>query len=368
MRIHNPDKGRNSKSSHSYPSRARDPQSRGSGQAYPRVPPVDVKKAIMRKDALARYRKDMGLSDDEMAIRLMLPLERVRELLDGASPITNELATHIEEMLALPASWLDNSVRDSFISAVQQPADSTPPRASNAPAPTGAENMNSTADTQDIPAATRNMPAAQKKQIVEIRRQNLIMLTSQRGTKHRLGHLAGTSGSRISLMTSGRKPVSDPFAVAIEDSLTLPRRWLDTPRQTDDVPSAVWDLLSVDPENVERAESLQAPNRAQQAKAAPARAASPSRQIAPDREDVLVIVERKPASALPSTAPAARSEPVAIASAPAGSSIFDKEPGKAGAIAEALAKTVLRLSVADRLTEARAFQLLGMLIDEDARS
>lgn len=50
-----------------------------------------------------------------------------------------------------------------------------------------------------------------------------VMLTLRLGSKNRLAQLAGTSGSRISVMTSAHKPVSDPFAQAIEAGLRLPR-------------------------------------------------------------------------------------------------------------------------------------------------
>lgn len=48
--------------------------------------------------------------------------------------------------------------------------------------------------------------------------------------------------------------------------------------------------------------------------------------------------------------------------------LFDKTPGRCGPIAEALAKTVLNLSAADKLSEAKAFQLLGVLVTETERT
>ncbi len=156
-----------------------------------------------------------------------------------------------------------------------------------------------------IPAAEAPLPdivrAADSARLVrDHRRQNLAMLTSQRGTKNRLARLSGISPSRISLMTTGRKPVSNPFALAIESALTLPRGWLDEPHTLPQVPASAWARL--DDERSHPAESE--------------------------------------------------------------TGIFDKPQGQSGPIAEALAKTILRLSRANRLPEHRAFELLGMLITE----
>ncbi len=172
------------------------------------------------------------------------------------------------------------------------------------------------------------MPASDRKQLLENRRLNLIMLTGARGTKNRLAQLAGTSGSRISLMTSARKPVSDPFAVAIEDGLGLVRGWLDQLRSEGEVPEAVWRSL--------RADGAAVP--AQQA---------PSEQRGQDI---------RPAGG--AQAPAARTT---------AHRLFDKTAGTSGPIAEALAKTILNLSAADKLSEEKAFQLLGELIAETQR-
>ncbi|MBV2264679.1 MAG: hypothetical protein KUL79_14160, partial [Thauera sp.] len=65
------------------------------------------------------------------------------------------------------------------------------------------------------------------------------------------------------------------------------------------------------------------------------------------------------------TPPATASvQPAPAASPAAGTGLFDKPAGQCGPIAEALAKTILNLSATDKLSEARAFQLLGVLIAE----
>jgi hypothetical protein len=74
----------------------------------------------------------------------------------------------------------------------------------------------------------------------------------------------------------------------------------------------------------------------------------------------------KPPSVDAATAPAvngaARPGPVKAGASATG--LFDKPAGLCGPIAEALAKTILNLSASDKLSEARAFQLLGTLIAE----
>ncbi|MDI3512881.1 MAG: hypothetical protein PWP40_110 [Rhodocyclaceae bacterium] len=172
------------------------------------------------------------------------------------------------------------------------------------------------------------MPASDRKQTLENRRLNLIMLTGARGTKNRLAQLAGTSGSRISLMTSARKPVSDPFAFAIEDALGLVRGWLDQRHSEGDVPEPAWRSLRAD------------------GAAAPARTPPPERSQPDIGPDVSI---------------------QDAATRTTSNRLFDKTAGSCGPIAEALAKTILNLSAADKLSEEKAFQLLGALIAESQR-
>lgn len=293
-------------------------------------------RAIFRRHAhLQRFAQSAGLSTDQLAFRLMLTPARIADLLSGRAPISNELATHIEEMLQLPASWLDQG---SSLDRGASPMIDSVERSMSAPAPS--------------PLAA----PADKKQINENRRLNLSMLTVERGTKHRLAQLASTSGSRISLMTSARKPVSDPFAFAIEDGLGLPRGWLDQIHAPDTVPAQVWQALGAD------ASSPSAP------------AHSVRQPLAPRRAQTSPPASAIPASPTPAPAPAplrvaapptsTRSAEADAALSPTG--LFDKSAGQCGPIAEALVKTILNLSANDKLSEARAFELLGKLIAESS--
>lgn len=169
----------------------------------------------------------------------------------------------------------------------------------------------------------------------DTRRSNLIMLTAARGAKIALTHAANLTSSRVSLMTSGRKPVSDPFAQAIEQALGLPPGWLDVPQTRDGVPQAVWDMLG-------------APSRADVDTSTPAGL----QRMHPDADRV-------------GHADAAIAALLSQAAA-APTALFDKPRATVGPIAEALARTILNLSRSDKLSERKAFQLLGTLLNDDA--
>lgn len=165
----------------------------------------------------------------------------------------------------------------------------------------------------------------------EIRRANLQMITATRGSKQVLASLAGMNSSRISLMTSGRKPVSDPFSIAIEEALALPRGWMDTPREPHDVSNETWSKLGGFPED------------AVAAREAATRAGRSG-------TDPFIL-------AALATSGAARSGNKV-------NPLFNKPVGQIGPIAEALAKTIIKLSQAEKLSEEHAFELLGKIISE----
>lgn len=397
---------------------------------------------VRRKELFQRYARDAGLDADQLAVRLMLSPARILDLLCGRAPISNELATHIEEMLQLPASWLDQGgalepgdpPMIDVLSSAPNAAPSQGPSQGPAQAPNAASNPTSTAapttTAEALPAAAvpaARVPAAgagaaatavaDKKQRHEHRRLNLTMLTTERGSKNRLAQLAGTSGSRISLMTSARKPVSDPFAFAIEDGLGLPRGWLDQPRSPDSVPAAVWQSLQVDSAAATAGAAAIAAGTAADtagttvgdtvgAASAGSTATANARAAAGrPRQGKSAAVARHAASApavteYPASGPAAAeyaasapaatpgvqapslafgvpgadvytgttgrpaATPAVAAVSTAGTGLFDKPTGQCGPIAEALAKTILNLSATDKLSESRAFQLLGVLLSE----
>ena len=301
----------------------------------------DVLATVKRREMFRRYIADAGLNTDQLATRLMLSPGRIEELISGGSPISNELATHIEEMLQLPASWLDQG-GPLIIGelSMPHPVEDTAAAAADAQAPT-------------------HIQATDRKQVMENRRLNLIMLTSERGTKNRLAQLAGTSGSRISLMTSARKPVSDPFAYAIEDGLGFARGWLDQIRSEQDVPPPVWQSLRNDGAAMPEGAASTAPAR-------PSAARSVSRT--PRMQAATAAIASPHAEPTPAIATLDGPPSQAPETAVSATGLFDKTPGRCGPIAEALAKTILNLSAADKLSEAKAFQLLGILVTETERT
>jgi len=314
---------------------------------------VELVKTLRRREQLQRYAQQSGQSTDQLAVLLMLSPARIEELTSGRAPISNELATHIEEMLQLPAAWLD---QDTQLQDV-------PPQ--DAPLYRGAPDMITTPERPATAATVQeSSPSLDKKQIYENRRLNLNMLTSERGSKNRLAQLAGTSGSRISLMTSSRKPVSDPFASGIEEGLRLPRGWLDKPRKAAEVPAHVWQSLRAD--GADTAPPAAAAPVEKKRLARPARSArgtysaagqAPAPQVALPE----VATEASPPPSLRAAQGSAAHQATLTDSL---TGLFDKAHGQSGPIAEALAKTILNLSAADKLSEARAFQLLGIVIAE----
>lgn len=163
-----------------------------------------------------------------------------------------------------------------------------------------------------------------REQCYAARRQNLIMLTRKRGSKSALNRLAGLTNSRTSLMTTGQRPVSDIFAQAIERALDLPQNWLDVPHSEDDIPATARALLG-----------------------------DSTAQVGHLGADVTSQL------GYPRNAPAQGDSRAMI------NPLFEKASGRIGPIAEALAKTILKMSAAEQLSEARAFQLLGALIEEN---
>lgn len=186
------------------------------------------------------------------------------------------------------------------------------------------------------------------------RKSNLVMLTSQRGSKNLLAKLAGTTGSRISLMTSGRKPVSNPFALAIEDGLKLPRGWLDSEHDVSNVPLTVWSQLGVS--NVPSSGST---TRGDTGAADDAKTGQPRSAVKRIGQAAAAVLDVPvPTSFL--VAPPAPSSSVRTSEG----ALFSKVAGQTGPIAEALAKTVVQLSATDKLSEKRAFQILGLILED----
>jgi hypothetical protein len=76
-----------------------------------------------------------------------------------------------------------------------------------------------------------------------IRRANLHVLTSRKGSKVRLGAVMEISDSNMANRFYGQKRMNDAEANRFTERLGLPTGWLDVPRSVTDIPESVSDLL-----------------------------------------------------------------------------------------------------------------------------
>lgn len=312
-------------------------------QLQPRSEPSKFPNDVLRVTNLRRFMETLNLSIEELSSRLEIPSNRVRDYLQERVSIGNETAMHIEEILSLTPCWLDqpNAPIPGHV-MLDMPSTSAPPPLS--------EKANVTNDSmKEISLMTEESVERLPKELssekhsvsnrqskLEARRANLIMLTQQRGSKNQLAVLSDTTPSRISLMASGRKPVSDPFADGIERGINVPQGWLDFVHVKTEVPDSVWNLLRVDGDKIDER-------------------ANPKAKVASAPQATNV---KKKAIAGNKGAPV--TQPIMPNDS---STLFVKNQGETGPIAIALSKTVLRLSAEDRLSEEQAFHLLGMLFD-----
>jgi hypothetical protein len=80
--------------------------------------------------------------------------------------------------------------------------------------------------------------------VLEIRRANLHVLTARNGSKALLGRMLNISQSNMAHRLHGKKRLDDTEATRFTEVLGLPAGWLDTPRQSGDVPPAVEEMLT----------------------------------------------------------------------------------------------------------------------------
>jgi hypothetical protein len=79
--------------------------------------------------------------------------------------------------------------------------------------------------------------------VESIRRTNLHVLTSRKGSKVRLGAVMEISDSNMANRFYGQKRIDDAEANRFTKRLGLPDGWLDVPRSVTDIPAPVSDLL-----------------------------------------------------------------------------------------------------------------------------
>jgi hypothetical protein len=113
-----------------------------------------------------------------------------------------------------------------------KPATATPPKS----APAKAKGSSKAGAQQTLPL---NDAAA----LEDIRRTNLHVLTTLKGSKVRLGAVMEISGPNMANRLYGQKRIDDTEANRFTKRLGLPTGWLDVPRSVTDIPTAVADLL-----------------------------------------------------------------------------------------------------------------------------
>ncbi|MGX6998131.1 hypothetical protein [Caballeronia sp. KNU42] len=231
-----------------------------------------------------------------------------------------------------------------------------------------------------------------------IRRTNLHVLTSRKGSKVRLGEVMGISDSNMANRFYGQKRMDDAEANRFTERLGLPHGWLDVPRSVSDIPEPVSDLLvpasrrhaaaQQELPSVVEPTAIAAKRRAgTKVKIAGAQAA-----VAPDSDNVRVLtsvaaetnagleqpdqmlpaasepVIRQPADNgvafsaggqlfAPASAQQAIAEPRHLASATSLENLQGIEP-----IAEALIKTLAGKARTGRLDEMKALELLRQIV------
>ncbi|WP_031358043.1 hypothetical protein [Caballeronia sordidicola] len=240
-----------------------------------------------------------AVGEENVALGLDSNLTRVAELLNGER-FTPETAFHIETTLGLQDGFFDqpNPVLSpetiarlksplDFIHANAEPefayeqvlksapatqvnhrltlTDSLPrepemPKKTIVASPRAVAKSNTTAvkpttttPPQPTPAkvkassksgAQQALPLNDVAALEKIRRANLHVLTTRKGTKVRLGTVMDISASNMANRYYGQKRLDDAEANRFTERLGLPTGWLDIPRTVTDIPESVSDLLA----------------------------------------------------------------------------------------------------------------------------
>jgi hypothetical protein len=236
---------------------------------------------------------------ENVALGLDSNLARIAELVSGER-FTPETAFHMETTLGLPDGFFDHpnpTLPPDVIARLRAPlenrptdgvfddpvdpspshksADHTkhpflseaviakdvdmPRKTSTAPAPASKKgkviapkDAGSSVKTDQSKGVSRAAKAAQQQSlevastlsISEVRQANLHILTARNGSKALLSRMLNLSQSNMAHRLHGKKRLDDVEAKRFTDVLELPAGWLDTPRQTDDVPEHVNELLA----------------------------------------------------------------------------------------------------------------------------
>jgi len=236
---------------------------------------------------------------ENIALGLDSNLTRVAELINGER-FTPETAFHIETTLGLPDGFFDEPnpvLTPEIIARLRSPLDfidtnvepeatfeeasrptsviqfnhrPTPtdhlprepemPKKTSGGSPRAVANSKTTTAAkhaaatppQSAPAKVKASPKPESQQslalndvatVENIRRANLHVLTSRKGSKVRLAEVMEISDSNMANRFYGQKRMDDPEANRFTERLGLPDGWLDVPRSVADIPEPVSELL-----------------------------------------------------------------------------------------------------------------------------
>ena len=210
--------------------------------------------------------------------------------------------------------------------------------------------------------------------VQNIRRANLHVLTTRKGSKVTLGVVMGLTGSNMAHRLYGKKRMDDAEANRFTERLGLPTGWLDTPRSEAEIPESVSRLL-LPASRGKASEQEQRPST--RADESPPDSAGVSRE-----EEAIVVSHQDHADAHPIPELASPAVAESDASLPA---TLEQNPGAAAPqlppmprsytsvtslenldgiepIAEALIKTLAGKARTGRLDELKALELLQQAV------
>ena len=266
---------------------------------YVKAPPTrdPAQTASIFKTRLFKLLVD-AVGAENIALGLDSNLTRVAELVSGER-FTPETAFHIETTLGLPDGFFDqpnpvlapetierlrspldfihaNVEPESTYEQVLKPAPVTQanhhptltdrllrelemPKKTNDGSPRAVAKSDTTAPKRVMATPSKSAPAKPKASsksgaqqtlplndvaaLEKIRRTNLHVLTSLKGSKVRLGAVMEMSDSNMANRFYGQKRMDDAEANRFTERLGLPTGWLDVPRLVTDIPESVSDLL-----------------------------------------------------------------------------------------------------------------------------
>ncbi|MFM0260392.1 hypothetical protein PQR42_44590 [Paraburkholderia sediminicola] len=294
--------GRHSGSRDKGPRQSRQPSkttSHRQNKPYVKTPPARdaAQTASIFKTRSFKWLVD-AVGAENIALGLDSNLTRVNELINGER-FTPETAFHIETTLGLPDGFFDQpnpALTSGTLSRLRAPLDfihaNTEPEPADgealepAPAipaihrPTAtdrlpresemskrtaggspqavAKSKPAAAKTAAVPSskpasakakasmksgAQQSLPLNDMAALQSIRRANLHVLTSRKGSKLRLSAVMSISASNLDNRLYGQKRMDDAEAVRFTERLGLPTAWLDVPRSVTDIPEPVTALL-----------------------------------------------------------------------------------------------------------------------------